>query len=287
MTDAQRNKLVKDLATAYDKASPTDVTENLQVLKDYLPEVEFKKLQLAAYKAAEKRGGGIDYVNANKINAILQGITKRSVARGVATLPEAISTALPKTAMVAKLLGKTAVKALPVLGAGIGGIAAQAAEEAFDPETSGATPQMQEYWLERGVRDPEEQRQRAMLASFKQGLPMQGRMDEIPSPYEKPEIRQRKEQVLAAKKAGALAPTYVEAPLKQVLKADNASEIASVAQAMSAGTDKASQEYSRVLSQIADAPPREKESILFGLNQQPAFRELVRKIKGESTRGEP
>jgi hypothetical protein len=212
--------------------------------------------------------------------------------------------------MVAKLLGKTAVKALPALGAGIGGIAAQAAEEAFDPETSGALPTevdlpvtyentpipedlrsiegiQSSYWLERGVRDPEEQRQRAMLASFKQGLPMQGRMDEIPSPYEKPEIRQRKEQVLAAKKAGALAPTYVEAPLKQVLKADNASEIASVVQAMSAGTDKASQEYSRVLSQIADAPPREKESILFGLNQQPAFRELVRKIKGESTRGEP
>jgi hypothetical protein len=308
MTDAQRNKLVKDLATAYDKASPTDVTENLQVLKDYLPEVEFKKLQLAAYKAAEKRGGGVDYVSANKINAILQGITKRSVARGVATLPEAISTALPKTAMVAKLLGKTAVKALPVLGAGIGGVAAQAAEEAFDPETSGALPTEVEtedrrnapmpvnpqeaerikstYWFEKGYT-PEEQLQKARLASFKQGLPMQGRMDEIPSPYEKPEIRQRKEQVLAAKKAGALAPTYVEAPLKQVLKADNASEIASVVQAMSAGTDKASQEYSRVLSQIADAPPREKESILFGLNQQPAFRELVRKIKGESTRGEP
>jgi hypothetical protein len=282
MTDAQRNKLVKDLATAYDNASPTDVVENLQTLKDYLPEAEFKKLQLAGLKLAEKRGGGVDYINANKINAILQSITKRSVARGVATLPEAVSTALPKTAMVAKLLGKTAVKALPALGAGIGGIAAQAAEEAASPETSGAAPDMPEYWLERGVRDPEEQLQRARLASFKEGLPAVGKFDEMPSPYEKPEIKQRKEQVLAAKKAGALAPTYVEAPKTKVLKTDNPLEIAEIAQAMSANTDKASQEYSRVLSQVVNAAPREKESILFGLNQQPAFRELVRKIKGMS-----
>jgi hypothetical protein len=281
MTDTQRNKLIKDLATAYDSASPTDVVENLQTLKDYLPEADFKKLQLAGLKLAEKKGGGVDYINANKINAILQSITKRSVARGVATLPEAVSTALPKTTMVAKLLGKTAVKALPVLGAGVGGIAAQAAEEAASPEASGATPDMPEYWLERGVRNPEEQVQRARLASFKEGLPMQGKMDEMPSAYEKPEIRQRKEQVLAAKKAGALAPTYVEAPLKRVLKSDNPAEIASIAQSMQAMPDKASQEYSRVLSQIVDSPSSQKEAVLFGLNQQPAFRELVRKLKGE------
>ena len=76
MTDAQRNNLVKDLATAYDQASPTDVVENLEVLKNYLPEDQFKKLQLAGIKLAEKRGGGVDYINANKINAILQSITK-------------------------------------------------------------------------------------------------------------------------------------------------------------------------------------------------------------------
>ena len=86
---------------------------------------------------------------------------------------------------------------------------------------------------------------------------------------------------MAAKKAGALAPTYVEAPKTQVLNADNAAEIASVAQPLQSRQGKAAQEYGRVLSQIVDAAPREKESILFGLNQQPAFRELVRKIKGE------
>jgi hypothetical protein len=282
MTDSQRNKLIKDLSNVYDKASPTDVVENLQALKDYLPEIEFKKLQMAGLKLAEKRSGGVDYINTNKLNAILQSITKRSVSRAVATLPEAVSTALPKTAMVSKLLGKTAVKALPVLGAGIGGIAAQAAEEAASPETSGATPDMPEYWLERGVRNPEEQIQKARLASFKQELPMQGKMDELPSAYEKPEIKQRKEQVLQAKKAGALAPTYVEAPKAKVLKADNPAEIAGIAQALQSNADKASQEYGRVLSQIVDAPMREKESILFGLNQQPAFRELVRKLKGQT-----
>ena len=66
---------------------------------------------------------------------------------------------------------------------------------------------------------------------------------------------------------------------KKTLKADNPAEIASVAQSMQASPDRASQEYSRVLSQIVDAPASQKEAILFGLNQQPAFRELVRKLK--------
>jgi hypothetical protein len=303
MTDAQRNNLIKDLSTSYDKASPTDVVENLEVLKKYLPEDQFKKLELAGLKLAEKRGGGVDYINANKINAILQSITKRSVSRAVATLPEAISSALPKAVTsTAKFLGKGAYKLLPAVGAGLGGIAAQAAEEGLSPETSGALPTEVEtedrrnapipanqqeldrikstYWFEKGYT-PEEQLQKARLASFKEGLPAGGKIDEMPSAYEKPEIRQRKEQVMAAKKAGALAPTYVEAPKMQVLKADNPAEIASMAQALQLGQDKASQEYGRVLSQIIDAPAREKESILFGLNQQPAFRELVRKAKGE------
>ena len=141
MTDAQRNNLIKDLSTSYDKASPTDVVENLEVLKKYLPEDQFKKLELAGLKLAEKRGGGVDYINANKINAILQSITKRSVSRGVATLPKAISTALPKAVTsTAKFLGKGAYKLLPAVGAGLGGIAAQAAEEGLSPETSGALP---------------------------------------------------------------------------------------------------------------------------------------------------
>lgn len=190
-----------------------------------------------------------------------------------------IAAKYPTTSKIVGGLAKGTLKALPLGGAAIGAVAAQAAEEALSPEPSGATPQMPEYWLERGVRDPEEQLQKARLASFKEGLPAQGKIEEMPSAYEKPEIKQYKEQVMTAKKAGVLAPTYVEAPKEKVLKADNPAEIASVAQALQTSPDKASQEYSRVLSQIVDAAPREKESILFGLNQQPAFRELVRKLK--------
>jgi hypothetical protein len=65
------------------------------------------------------------------------------------------------------------------------------------------------------------------------------------------------------------------------LKTENPAEIESITRAMQAGTDKASQEYSRVLSQVQNATLSQKEAILFGLNQQPAFRELVRKLKDE------
>lgn len=279
MTDAQRNKLIKDLATSYDKASPTDVIENLQTLKDYLPEAEFKKLQLAGLKAAEKRGGGIDYINANKINAILQSITKRSVSRGVATIPEAISLALPKTTAIAKTIGKGAFKALPYVSAGIGGIAAQAAEEGLSPETSGATPDMPEYWLEKGYRDPEEQLRRARLSSFKRGLPDQGLINEMPTAYEQPEVKQYKEQVLSAKKLGALAPSYVEAPKVSVLKDNTPSNLSNIAMQLKSSDDKASQEYSKVIEQIINEPENKRDAILFGLNQQPAFRELIKRLK--------
>ena len=321
MTDTQRNKFVKDLSTAYDAASPTDITENLQALKDYLPEDQFKKLQLAGLKLAEKRGGGVDYINSNKINAILQSITKRSVSRGVATLPEAISAALPKVVTsAAKTLGKGAFKALPMLGAGIGGVAAQAAEEAIDSTTSGALPTtistdvqgqpFAPFYEERGFT-PEEAVKRAEVSKFQEeygtqpktiqqeypsNLALEGMSDIVESPQITSQRKslQKQQQMLEesrrlrderrietqkVKQLGALAPTYVEAPLKQVLKADNPSEIASIAQSMQASTDKASQEYSRVLSQIVDAPVSQKEAVLFGLNQQPAFRELLRKLK--------
>lgn len=45
--------------------------------------------------------------------------------------------------------------------------------------------------------------------------------------------------------------------------------------------DKAAQEYSRVLRSIISSPSKNKEAQLAVLNQQPAFRELVRKSKGQ------
>lgn len=45
--------------------------------------------------------------------------------------------------------------------------------------------------------------------------------------------------------------------------------------------DKISQEYSRVIRQVISSPDREKSATLFSLNQNPAFRELAKKYKGE------
>lgn len=321
MTDTQRNKLVKDLSTSYKGSTPTDVVENLQVLKDYLSPDQFKKLELAAIKLSEQKGGGIDYVNANKIDAILQGITKRSISRGVATLPESVSLALPRTTAIAKTIGKGALKSLPYLGAGLGGIAAQAAEEGLDSTESGATPttisedvqgqQFSPFWEERGFT-PSEALEKAKIKSFEEeygtqpktiqqqypsNLALEGMMDIAESPEitaQREMLQQQKQSIAESKKLreerrletqkvkqmGALAPTYVEAPLKQVLKADNPSEINSTAQSLQSMPDKASQEYGRVLSQIVNSPMSQKEAVLFGLNQQPAFRELLRKLKG-------
>lgn len=283
--EKQQKKIIQDIAPNLYKSGVDvsgDVTARLSELKKALPENLYKELELAVLKIAMEDPKKA----ANLSNFDLALATVAPKFAGSKFLGNLISS--PTGSLQTYRLGqglkrfaKPTMLAGATVGGLVGGVAAQAAEEALSPEPSGATPSMSEYWLERGVRDPEEQRQRALLASFREGLPAQGRMDEMPSAYEKPEVRQRKEQVLAAKKAGALAPTYVEAPKTAVLKADNPLEITSVAQALQSGTDKASQEYSRVLNQIANATSREKESILFGLNQQPEFRRLVRKAKGE------
>jgi hypothetical protein len=45
--------------------------------------------------------------------------------------------------------------------------------------------------------------------------------------------------------------------------------------------NKAAQEYARVLNSIISSPSKNKEAQISVLNQQPAFRELMRKTKGE------
>lgn len=100
---------------------------------------------------------------------------------------------------------------LAKIGAGIAGgglsLAAEAASEAIDSEESGATPDMPDYWLERGIRDRDEQIQRARLSSFKKGL---APYDKMPSPYEQPERKKYKEDVLKAEREGTLRDNYVD-----------------------------------------------------------------------------
>lgn len=58
-------------------------------------------------------------------------------------------------------------------------------------------------------------------------------------------------------------------------------EIAQLSESLAMSNDKAAQEYARVLNQITSSSEQQKEAILYSLNQQPAFRDLVRKLKAE------
>lgn len=307
----QQSKIIKDIAPnlyASGVDVSGDVVKRLTELKKALPDNLYKELELAVLKIAMDDPAK----KATLSNFDLAVTAVAPKFGGFKYLGKLIGS--PKGSLQAYRIGKALKSAAkPIAGVGaavgglVGGIAAQAAEEAFDPETSGALPTevdlpvtyenspiprdlrsiegiQSSYWFERGVRDPEEQLQRARLASFKQGLTESGygSYDKTPSAYEKPEVKAYKEKVMQAEKLGALAPTYVEAPKTKVLKADNPVEISSVARAMQSSPDKVSQEYSRVLSQIVNAPASQKEAVLFGLNQQPAFRELVRKLKGQT-----
>ena len=285
--EKQQKKIIQDIAPNLYKSGVDvsgDVTARLSELKKSLPDNLYKELELAVLKIAmedPKKAATL-----SNFDLALAAVAPKFA--GSKYLGSLISSPIGslQTFRLGKGLQKIA-KPLALAGAAagglVGGIAAQAAEEALSPEPSGATPEMPEYWLERGIKSPEEQLQRSRLAGFKKGLEERGygEYQKTPSAYEKPEVKAYKEKVMQAEKLGALAPTYVEAPKEKVLKADNPAEISSVAQAMQSSPDKASQEYSRVLSQIVNSPASQKEAVLFGLNQQPAFRELVRKLKGE------
>jgi len=283
--EKQQKKIIQDIAPNLYKSGVDvsgDVTARLSELKKSLPDNLYKELELAVLKIAmedPKKAATL-----SNFDLALAAVAPKFA--GSKYLGSLISSPVGslQTFRLGKGLQKIA-KPLALAGAAagglVGGIAAQAAEEALSPEPSGATPEMPEYWLERGIKSPEEQLQRSRLAGFKKGLEERGygEYQKTPSAYEKPEVKAYKEKVMQTEKLGALAPTYVEAPKTQVLKADNPAEISSVAQSMQSSPDKVSQEYSRVLSQIVDAPASQKEAVLFGLNQQPAFRELVRKLK--------
>lgn len=94
---------------------------------------------------------------------------------------------------------------------GLLSLAAEAASEGLDSENSGAREDMPDYWLERGVRDRDEQIRRARLSSFKKGIEDRyPSYSKIPSAFDKPEIRKYKEDVLEAKRAGTLRDNYVD-----------------------------------------------------------------------------
>jgi hypothetical protein len=116
--------------------------------------------------------------------------------------------------------------------------------------------------------------------------------------YNKLEIKQYKENVPEAERQGTLQSDYVTAPkakesfdfsepLKNQLKKSKFesvedTELSGLSNTLASSNDAAAQEYARVLQQIVSAPDQAKEAQLFVLNQQPAFREIVRKYKGQA-----
>lgn len=279
MTDTQRNNLLKDLANAYDKQKPTDVIERIEVLKKYLPEEEFNKLTLAASKLAEKKAGDINYINARPINAILQSVKLRKISRALATIPQQIASFFPEPVVKATgKVGKKALKALPLVGTVVGGLAgyAEAKEEGF-PEALA---------MAYGGLEAVNPLPVSPIETYK-GVEQagKGRAENIASnvgAYEKFKKKmEARELTEKTEEAGALAPNYVEAPKPTVLKADDFSEIGTIAQKLSSSPDAASQEYARVLNKVVNAPEREREAILFGLNQQPAFRQRLKELEEE------
>jgi hypothetical protein len=66
------------------------------------------------------------------------------------------------------------------------------------------------------------------------------------------------------------------------LETTDGPELTAISRQLEAMTDnKAAQEYARVLNSIISSPSKNKEAQISVLNQQPAFRELMRKTKGE------
>jgi hypothetical protein len=281
--EKQQQNVLKDIApNLYSNkvAISDDVAGRLVELKKVLPEPLFKEMELAALKQAMKSPknqlnlSGFEVAFAAMRPAMASiNIGKKaletaegslSAFRGAKALQRAGQT-LAKGSKVGAMVGG-------VLGGPLGAMASEVAQEALDVEPSGATPDMPDYYLEQGIRDPEEQVQKARLSSFKEGLPNQGQ-PQTPGPYDKPEIQANRERMQANK---ADKKNYVE---KQ--ESTDANDIQGLINSFQGMGDRASQEYSNVLSQVLDAPDGKKEAILFGLNQQPAFREMLRRAKGK------
>jgi hypothetical protein len=101
----------------------------------------------------------------------------------------------------------------PHILTGGAGLAYSAVSEAADAESSGAPPDTKDYWMEKGYNTEE-----SKLKAFKSGLTTGKGYSKIPGAYEKPELKQYKEDVLNAEREGSLLDNYVDTDLDKRAK---------------------------------------------------------------------
>lgn len=256
--------------------------------------------RLEEFRSLKKKSGNIQ-VAKDLLESRIKPTNPNLITSATGFISDLITKRLPGVAAVgvdtAQKVAKSSFgRAIPMAAGGLIGLGVQAADEGLQSEPSGALPTEVDtldrrdapisdntmadegikstYWFEKGVRDPWEQVQRARLSSFKEGLPNEGK-SQIPSRFATPEQTKRYEDTLKAKKAGTLKENYVEK-----FESTELADIQNFVNFLQGSDDKASQEYSRVLSQLQDKPEREKSATLFALNQNPLFRQLAKKFKG-------
>jgi hypothetical protein len=294
--EKQQKQVLKDLAPNLHASGvqvSNDVAGRLLELKKVLPEPLYKEMELAALKQAMKNPkhqlklSGFELAFAAMRPALASlNIGKKTLESAEGSLASyRAAKALQKAGSVIRKGTKLGAGIGALVGGPVGAFAGELAGEALDVEPSGALPEKVEsdittkdpysaYWQEKGVRDPEEQIQRARAASFKQGIPAsQINQSKIPGAYAKPEKKSYMESVMQAEKAGTLEKNYVE-------KLTPKDDLEGLMNTLKSFDDKASQEYSNVLQGLANSTESQKEAILFTLNQQPAFRQSIKKAKG-------
>jgi hypothetical protein len=277
VTEDNAKKIFKDVApNLYQRGIniTDDAIERLAILKSQLPEKAYKELELAVLKSAT-----LDPSKTLKISGIDTALAimdptfsaLRIGTKGVKT-PTGSINAYRFGDKVGDLLSRKVVGSAGIIGAlaaGPLGIAAEVAGEGLDSEPSGATQDMPDYWLEKGIKNPEEQIQRAQLSSFKEGLPNQGRMDEVPSAYDKPETKQYKENVLKAKERGQLKDNYVT-PLAD--KASDLEKLQQLQEQFRSMSGKGAEAMANTIDKSINGTDEEKIKSDFLLKQNPAIR---------------
>lgn len=290
--EKQQQNVLKDIAPnlyANKVAISDDAAERLLQLKNILPEPLYKEMELAALKQAMKSPKHQLNLSGFELALAAARPAMASINIGKKALETAEGSLASFRGMKALQKAGQAIKKGSKLGAGIGAalggpvgaMAGELAGEAMDVEPSGATPNMPDYWLEKGVKNPEEQQQKAALSSFNENVDTN-----------KPESQgfengtfntQKFKQQRAYKERSLLENPQQKTNYVEKLDTKDPDELQGILNSFqSMGDDKAAQAYSNVLTKVIEAPDNQKDAILFGLNQQPAFRELVRKAKGEA-----